>query len=52
LGLAYRFTGFNDYFYGGNHGTMQTDMLLEKELRVLHLDLKTTGRASEPMSLA
>jgi hypothetical protein len=25
---------------GGEHGSLQTDMVLEKELRVLHLDLK------------
>ena len=25
------------------HGSTQTDMALEKELRVLHIDLQTTG---------
>ena len=32
------------YHHGGKHGSMQADMVLEKELRVLHLDLKATRR--------
>ena len=35
LGLAYSFRG-------RKHGKIQADMVLEKELRVLHLDLQTS----------
>ena len=45
------FQKFNPYHYGGKHGIMQADIVLEK-LRVLHLHLKvarildaTPGRA-------
>ena len=38
LGLAYRFRGLVHYHHGGKHGSLQADMVLEKELRVLHLD--------------
>ena len=34
---------FRDFIlchYGGKHGSIQVDMVLEKELRVLHLDLQ------------
>ena len=31
---------------------MQSDMVLEKELRVLHLDLQAAGRENEPLGLA
>ena len=40
LGLAYSFRGLVHYHHGRKHGSMQADMVLEKELRVLHLDLK------------
>jgi hypothetical protein len=40
LGLAYRFRGSVHYQCGGNHGSVQADMMLEKEPRVLHLDLQ------------
>ena len=33
------------YIHGGKHGTMQTDMVLEEELRVLQLDLKAARRS-------
>jgi hypothetical protein len=29
---------------------MQADMVLERELRVLHLDLKAAGRGREPLA--
>ena len=32
--------------YGREHGSMQADMMLEKELRVLHLDPRAAGRHS------
>jgi hypothetical protein len=38
LGLTYSFKGSVLYHHGGKHGSMQADMVLEKELRVLHLD--------------
>jgi len=39
--LAYSFRG-SVHYHGGKHGGVQADMVLEKELRVLHLDLKAT----------
>jgi hypothetical protein len=44
LGLAYRFRGSVPYHHGGKDGSIQTDMVLEKELRVLHLDWKAARR--------
>ena len=38
LGLAYSFRGSVHYLHGGKHSSMLTDTMLEKELRVLHLD--------------
>ena len=32
LGLAYSFTGLVQYYYGRKHGSLQADMLVEKEL--------------------
>ena len=37
--LAYSFRGSVHYHHGGKHGSIQADMMLEKELRVLHIDL-------------
>ena len=37
MGLVYRFTGLVHYQHGREHGSRQADMVLEKELRVLHL---------------
>ena len=39
LGLAYRFRASVHYHHGGKHGSMQADMMLERELKVLHLYL-------------
>jgi hypothetical protein len=44
LGLAYSFRGSAHYHHGGKHGSMQADMMLEKELRVLHLDPKASRK--------
>jgi len=44
LGLAYSFKGLVHYHHSRNHGTRQTDMVLEKEQRVLHLDPKAIRR--------
>jgi hypothetical protein len=44
LGLVYSFRGLVCYHHGRKHGSLQADMVLEKKLRVLHLDLKTAKR--------
>jgi hypothetical protein len=44
LRLAYRFRGSVYYHHGRKHGSVQAGMMLEKELRVLHLDLKALRR--------
>jgi hypothetical protein len=44
LGLAYSFRGLAHCRLGRKHGSMQADMVLEKELRVLHLDPKAKER--------
>ena len=43
IGAAYSFRGLVHYCHGRKHGGVQADMVLEKELRVLHLDLKAAG---------
>jgi hypothetical protein len=40
LGLPYSFKGLVHYLHGEKHGNMQAEMLLEKELTALHLDLQ------------
>lgn len=42
--LAYSFTHLVHYYRGRRHGNIQTDIVLEKKLRVLHLDLKAARR--------
>jgi hypothetical protein len=44
LGLAYSFRGLVYYHHGRKYGSIQADMVLEKEQRVLHLDWKATRR--------
>ena len=44
MGLVYSFRGLVDYFNGKKHDSVQAAMVLEKELRVLHLDLKVARR--------
>jgi hypothetical protein len=46
LGLAYTFRGLVCY-HGGKHDSMQADMVLERELRVLHQDPQAAGRESD-----
>jgi hypothetical protein len=46
LELVYSFRGSVHYHHGGKHDNMQADIVLEKELRVLHLDLKAVRRLS------
>lgn len=36
--LAYSFRGLVYYHYGGKHGSIQADIVLKKDLRVLDLD--------------
>ena len=40
IGLAYSFRGSVHYHLGGRHGSMQVDMVLKKELSILHLNLQ------------
>jgi hypothetical protein len=54
LGLAYRFRGLVHYHYGWKHGGTNVDMVLEKELRVLHEDWQAVNwiellRPSDPL---
>jgi hypothetical protein len=43
LGLAYRFRGSVHYHHSGKHGSVLAGMV-QRELRVLHPDLKASGR--------
>jgi hypothetical protein len=40
LGLAYSFRGLVFYHHDRTHGSIQTGLVLEKKLRVPHLDPK------------
>jgi hypothetical protein len=44
LGLAYSFRGSVHYHHDGKHGSIQADMVLEKKLRVMHLDTKAVRK--------
>jgi phosphoribosylaminoimidazole carboxylase (NCAIR synthetase) len=48
LGQTYTFKHSVHYNYGGKHGSMQVDMVLEKKLRVLHFYQKETRRDCHP----
>ena len=39
IGLAWSSRSAVHYHHGGKHGSVQAGMVLEQELRVLHLDL-------------
>jgi hypothetical protein len=43
-----KFRGLFHYCHSQKHGSMQTDMVLEGQLRVLHLDLQATQRENNP----
>ena len=43
-GLAHDFIGLVHYHHGRKHGSMQADTVLEKELKILHLDPQAAGR--------
>ena len=45
-GTGLLFRSLVHYHHGRKHGRMQATMMLEKELRVLQLDLKAAGRDS------
>jgi hypothetical protein len=42
--LPYSFKGSIHYHHDGKHGRLMADMVLEKKLRVLHLDPKAAKR--------
>jgi hypothetical protein len=44
IGAGLQFRGLVHYHHGRKHGSLQSDMVLEKELRVLHLDLQAAER--------
>jgi hypothetical protein len=44
LGLAYNFRGTVHYHHGRKHGSLQADMVQEKEIKVLYFDLKAARR--------
>ena len=44
IGTVREFRGLVCYHHGDKLGGMQTDTVLERELRVLHLDPQTAGR--------
>jgi hypothetical protein len=50
-GLAYKFRGLVCFHHGGKHDSFQADMVLRKELRVLHLDIQAAGRNYFPCML-
>jgi hypothetical protein len=44
LGLAYRFRGLVHYHQGKKHGSVQADMVVKKDLRLLYLETKAAKR--------
>ena len=50
-GAGLQFRGLVYYHYGRKHGGMQADMVLEEELRALHLDQQAAGRDFESPGL-
>jgi hypothetical protein len=45
IGNGIQFRGLVHYHPGGKQGCIQVDIVLEKELGVLHLDQQAAGRA-------
>ena len=43
IGASLQFRGLVHYCHGKNHGAEQANMVLEKKLKVLHLDLQAAG---------
>jgi hypothetical protein len=50
IGVGIQFIYLFHFHRGKKHGNTQADMVLEKELRVLHLNQKGTGRESDTRS--
>jgi hypothetical protein len=48
LGLAYSFRGSLHYHNGRKDGSVQVDIVPEKKLRVLHLDLMAVRKRLSP----
>lgn len=48
IGAGLQLRGLVHYHHGGEHGSMQAAMVLEKALRVLHVDLQAAEGACEP----
>jgi hypothetical protein len=44
LELVYSFRDLICCYHGREHGSIQVEKVLEKELRVLHLSLQTVGK--------
>lgn len=44
MGLVYSFRGLVHYCHGRKHGSIQAEMRLENELKVLYLDLQAAER--------
>jgi hypothetical protein len=44
LGLAHIFRSLVHYHHHESHGSIQADIIVEKELKVLHLDPQTTKK--------
>jgi hypothetical protein len=42
IGAVLEFRGLVHYHHGKKHGSLQADMVLEKEQQILHLDLQVT----------
>jgi hypothetical protein len=49
IGAGLQFRGSVHYQHGRKCGCAQTDMVLEKELRVLHLDPQAAGRECDTL---
>ena len=47
LGAGLQFSGLVRYCYSGKHSCSQTNMVLERKLRVLHLDLQAAAGREE-----
>jgi hypothetical protein len=43
LKIAYSFRGLVHHYHGRKHGSVQADMVLARELIVIHLELKAAG---------
>jgi hypothetical protein len=47
--LAYSFRGSVHCHHGRKHGIIEEDLVLEKEIRVLHLDSKATRKKTSAL---